>query len=152
MSRRQVLGAAALAAVAPATGNARLAESVASSADLDHLVVRHRRVIVDNVELFYREAGRAEAPAVLLLHGFPSSSHMFRHIIPALADRYRVIAPDYPGFGYSDFPPPERFKYTFANCAKLIASFTDAIGLKRYTLYIQDYGAPRRLTAGLVAA
>ena len=142
MSRRQVLGAAALAAVAPATGNARLAESVASSADLDHLVVRHRRVIVDNVELFYREAGRAEAPAVLLLHGFPSSSHMFRDLIPALADRYHVVAPDYPGFGQSAMPDPATFDYSFDRLAEVVDAFTARLGLDRFVLYVQDYGAP----------
>lgn len=111
-------------------------------ADFDHLTVRHRTVKVGDVEIFYREAGRADAPALLLLHGFPTSSHMFRHLIPALADRYRVVAPDYPGFGYSGFPAPDQFQYSFARLAHVMAQFTDAVGLSRYALYIQDYGAP----------
>jgi pimeloyl-ACP methyl ester carboxylesterase len=118
-------------------------------ADFDHLTVRHRTVKVGDLEIFYREAGRPDAPAVLLLHGFPTSSHMFRHVIPALADRYRVVAPDYPGFGYSSFPSRDQFQFSFANFARVIAGFTDAVGLGRYALYIQDYGAPVGLRLAL---
>ena len=118
--------------------------------DVEHLVVRHKRVSVRGVEIFYREAGRSTAPAILLLHGFPASSHMFRHLIPALADRYRVVAPDYPAFGHSAFPPADKFAYTFANCAELMAQFTDAVGLRRYAMYIQDYGAPIGLRLALL--
>jgi pimeloyl-ACP methyl ester carboxylesterase len=120
------------------------------SGNLDHLVVRHRRVIVDGLEVFYREAGHTGAPAVLLLHGFPTSSHMFRHLIPALADRYRVVAPDYPGFGYSALPQGPMQAYSFASIAQTMAAFTDTVGLSRYAIYIQDYGAPIGLRLALL--
>lgn len=104
--------------------------------------VHHRTVEIDGLRLFYREAGPAEAPAVLLLHGFPTSSHMFRGLIPNLARRYRVVAPDYPGFGYSDMPDRAAFAYSFDHYAQIIDSFVQAIGLERYALYVMDYGAP----------
>ena len=94
------------------------------------------------LELFYREAGPNDAPAVLLLHGFPTSSHQYRGLIERLADKYRVIAPDLPGFGFSDAPEAKHFGYTFDHLAEVIESFTDAIGLTRYALYVFDYGAP----------
>lgn len=94
------------------------------------------------LNIFFRAAGPADAPAILLLHGFPSSSHQYRGLIDRLADKYHVIAPDLPGFGFSDAPPPTAFDYTFDHLAEVIESFTDAIGLKRYALYIFDYGAP----------
>ena len=94
------------------------------------------------MRIFYREAGPKDAPHVLLLHGFPSSSHMFRDLIPALADRYHVVAPDYPGFGHSDMPAPDAFAYTFDHLADVIDAFTTRVGLDRYALYVQDYGAP----------
>jgi pimeloyl-ACP methyl ester carboxylesterase len=97
---------------------------------------------VEDVEIFYREAGPADALAILLLHGFPSASHMFRELIPLLADRYRVIAPDLPGFGNTKAPPRGRFNYSFDNLARIIDGFTEAIGLTRYTLYAFGYGAP----------
>jgi pimeloyl-ACP methyl ester carboxylesterase len=106
------------------------------------VTVRYQTVNVGGLEIFYREAGPKDAPVVLLLHGFPSSSFMFRNLIPALADRYHVIAPDYPGFGQSAFPARDKFNYTFDNLAKVVADFTDALGLRRYALYIQDYGSP----------
>jgi pimeloyl-ACP methyl ester carboxylesterase len=112
--------------------------------------VQHRRVTVDGLEIFYREAGPADAPTILLLHGFPSSSHMFRHLIPALADGLRLIAPDYPGFGFSCYPTPVDFPYTFASIARVMDRFTQAIGLHRYGLYIQDYGAPVGLRLALL--
>ena len=99
-------------------------------------------VVVDGVEVFYREAGPRDAPHVLLLHGFPSSSHMFRNLIPALADRYHVIAPDYPGFGHSAMPSVEEFDYSFDRLAEIVGAFTVRLGLDRYALYVQDYGAP----------
>lgn len=102
----------------------------------------HRTIRIGDVNLFYREAGPRDAPVVLLLHGYPSSGFMFRDLIPLLADRYHVIAPDYPGFGYSDAPPPEQFAYTFDRLADVIQAFTDALGLERYALYMQDYGGP----------
>jgi pimeloyl-ACP methyl ester carboxylesterase len=115
----------------------------------DHLITRHRSVKVEGLDIFYREAGRPDAPAVLLLHGFPTSSHMFRHLIPALAERYRVIAPDYPGFGYSAFPARTEFAYSFAALAGVVEHFTDTIGLGHYAIYIQDYGAPVGLRLAL---
>src|SRR5215475_2183604 len=93
---------------------------------------RYRKVNVDGLNVFYREAGPADAPALLLLHGFPSAGHMFRNLIPALADRYRVVAPDLPGFGQSDMPPRGKFAYTFAGLAGTIERFTEIIGLERF--------------------
>jgi pimeloyl-ACP methyl ester carboxylesterase len=92
--------------------------------------------------VFYREAGKPENPALLLLHGFPTSSHMFRDLIPLLADRYHVVAPDFPGFGNTVSPPRGQFDYTFDNLAQVIGNFVEAIGLHRYALYVFDYGAP----------
>lgn len=105
-------------------------------------VVSYQTVPVGNVEVFYREAGPADAPVVLLLHGFPTSSHMFRDLIPELAGTYRVIAPDLPGFGNTIAPPRGVFDYTFDNLARVIDGFTEALALKRYALYVFDYGAP----------
>jgi pimeloyl-ACP methyl ester carboxylesterase len=102
----------------------------------------YHHAVVSQHKIFYREAGPENAPAILLLHGFPTSSHMFRNLIPALSDRYRVIAPDLPGFGFSDAPDHETFVYTFENLAKVIESFTHSIGLDRYSIYVFDYGAP----------
>ncbi|GAA3698610.1 alpha/beta hydrolase [Nonomuraea antimicrobica] len=104
--------------------------------------VHHRYANVRGRRLFYREAGPADAPALVLLHGFPASSFMFRELIPALADRYHVIAPDHLGFGLSDAPPAEEFDYTFDALADLTAGLLDRLGLTRYALYVQDYGAP----------
>jgi pimeloyl-ACP methyl ester carboxylesterase len=104
--------------------------------------VAHRTVKVGDLDIFYREAGPKDAPAVLLLHGFPTSSQMFRNLIPALADRYRVLAPDYPGFGHSSMPPRDEFAYTFDNLAGVVEEFTEVLGLSKYALYVQDYGAP----------
>jgi pimeloyl-ACP methyl ester carboxylesterase len=105
-------------------------------------VTHHRTVEIDGVKIFYREAGPANAPAVLLLHGFPTSSHMFRNLIPALADRYRVIAPDYPGYGQSDMPDHKTFPYTFDRFAELVDGLLDKLGVARYAMYVMDYGAP----------
>ena len=102
----------------------------------------NRRVDVDGFELFYREAGPADAPVLLLLHGFPSSSHMFRDLIPRLADTWRVIAPDLPGFGQSAMPARDAFAYTFDNLARVIDRFTEIVGLERFAVYVFDYGAP----------
>src|ERR1700721_116688 len=101
-----------------------------------------RRVEADGVQVFYREAGDPQAPVVLLLHGFPTSSHMFRELIPRLADRYRVIAPDLPGFGFTEVPAERGYKYTFDALAKTIFLFTQALKLTRYAMYVFDYGAP----------
>ena len=105
-------------------------------------MVRYRIADVDGHRVFYREAGDPERPAVLLLHGFPSSSHMFRSLIPLLTDRFHLIAPDLPGFGFTESPGRERFRYTFDGLAKVIEGFTDALGLGSYAIYIFDYGAP----------
>ena len=105
-------------------------------------MVHYRTVAVDGTPIFYREGGDPAAPAVLLLHGFPSSSHQYRNLIPKLADRYRVVAPDLPGFGFSAAPDRKTFAYTFDHLATTIERFTDAVGLRKYALYVFDYGAP----------
>ena len=102
----------------------------------------YKTVSIDGVNIFYREAGSSDAPTLLLLHGFPSSSFMFRDLITELGDRFHLVAPDYPGFGSSDAPDVESFDYTFAHYAELIEKFTDALNLKRYAIYVQDYGTP----------
>ncbi len=100
------------------------------------------RIEADGIKIFYREAGPIDAPVVLLLHGFPASSFQYRELIPRLADRYRVIAPDLPGFGFTEVPDKRHYKYTFDTLAQSIVSFTDALSLQRYALYVFDYGAP----------
>ena len=111
--------------------------------------VQYRTIAVDGLDVFYREAGPADAPVLLLLHGFPTSSHMFRHLLPLLADRYRVVAPDLPGFGFTTAPPAPEFAYTFEHLADVIDHFTRALGLARYALYVFDYGAPVGLRLAL---
>jgi pimeloyl-ACP methyl ester carboxylesterase len=112
-------------------------------------MTKYQYATVDGHKLFYREAGSKTAPAILLLHGFPTSSHMFRNLIPTLADRYYVVAPDLPGFGFSDAPDRKQFRYTFEHLAKVIAGFTEAIGLERFAIYVFDYGAPVGLRLAL---
>ena len=102
----------------------------------------YRTVDVDGFKIFYREAGMPEAPKLLLLHGFPSAGHMFRDLIPHLADRFHIVAPDLPGFGQSDMPTRDKFTYTFDNIANVIERFTEIIGLDRFAVYVFDYGAP----------
>jgi pimeloyl-ACP methyl ester carboxylesterase len=104
--------------------------------------VHHRYATVDRQELFYREAGPADAPVVVLLHGFPTSSFMFRHLVPLLADRYHVLAPDHLGFGLSDAPAADEFGYTFDALANLTAGLLEQLGVRRFAMYVQDYGAP----------
>jgi pimeloyl-ACP methyl ester carboxylesterase len=104
--------------------------------------VSYRTADVDGFKIFYREAGPKDAPKLLLLHGFPSASHMFRDLIPLLADRFHIVAPDLPGFGQSDMPPREKFSYTFDNIARTIDRFTEVIGFDRFAVYVFDYGAP----------
>ena len=104
--------------------------------------VTFRTVEVDGFKIFYREAGRKDAPKLLLLHGFPSASHMFRDLIPLLADRFHIIAPDLPGFGRSDMPSRETFRYIFDNVAQVIDRFTEVVGFDTYAVYVFDYGAP----------
>ncbi len=106
------------------------------------IATHYRTTMVGGVSIFYREAGPADGPAVLLLHGFPTSSHMFRNLIPTLADRYHVIAPDYPGFGQSGMPDHTQFAYTFAHYADLVDGLLTQVGVKRYAMYVMDYGAP----------
>jgi pimeloyl-ACP methyl ester carboxylesterase len=106
------------------------------------MVTTYRAVLIEGVQVFYREAGNPNAPAVLLLHGFPTSSHMYRELIPLIADRHRAVAPDLPGFGFSDAPDRSNFKYSFDHLADIIDQFTNALGLSRYALYVFDYGAP----------
>jgi pimeloyl-ACP methyl ester carboxylesterase len=102
----------------------------------------YRTVQVDGLSVFYREAGPKEAPTILLLHGLPSSSRMFQPLLTRLADSYHLVAPDYPGFGHSDWPDPKQFDYTFDHIAVVMNDFTEALGLQHYTLYMQDYGGP----------
>ena len=104
--------------------------------------IKYRSEDVDGLKVFYREAGHADASALLLLHGFPSASHMFRDLIPLLADRLHIIAPDLPGFGQSEMPARSKFSYTFDNIAGVIDRFTEVVGLKRFAIYVFDYGAP----------
>ena len=122
----------------PASNTSSAAERNSSAVPVTH----HRTAVVDGCKIFYRQAGPLDAPVVLLLHGFPTSSHMFRNLIPALADRYHVIAPDYPGYGQSDMPDRAEFAYTFDRYAELVDSLLDQLGADRYTMYVMDYGAP----------
>lgn len=105
-------------------------------------IVRFRSITVNGLDIFYREAGDPTLPTLLLLHGFPTSSHMFRNLLPLLADRYHLVAPDLPGFGFSSAPTRTDFTYTFDHLAEVIGAFTEAVGLTRYALYVFDYGAP----------
>ena len=102
----------------------------------------YRTTQIDGLSIFYREAGPKDAPTLLLLHGFPSSSRMFEPLFARLSDRYHLVAPDYPGFGHSEWPDPKRFDYTFDHIASVIDDFAQAVGLSNYTLYVQDYGGP----------
>ena len=104
--------------------------------------INYQTADVDSLKVFYREAGAAAAPKLLLLHGFPSASHMFRDLIPLLADRFHIIAPDLPGFGQSDMPARDKFTYTFDNLANVIERFTEIVGFDRFAVYVFDYGAP----------
>jgi pimeloyl-ACP methyl ester carboxylesterase len=104
--------------------------------------IHYQTVDIDGIGIFYRQAGTPGSPKLLLLHGFPTSSHMFRDLIPLLADRFEIFAPDLPSFGQSDMPPRERFTYTFESITDVIEKFTEAIGLDRYAVYVFDYGAP----------
>jgi pimeloyl-ACP methyl ester carboxylesterase len=139
VSRRAALlaPAAGLAAIALADPVAAGASKTAASSK-----IHYHRQLVGEVDVFYREAGPKDAPVILLLHGYPTSSHMFRDLIPHLAGRYRVIAPDLPGFGQTKAPPRGQFAYTFDNLARVVDGFTQALGLSRYAIYVFDYGAP----------
>jgi pimeloyl-ACP methyl ester carboxylesterase len=104
--------------------------------------IHYRNIEVNGLNLFYREAGQVNAPTILLLHGYPTSSHMFRNLIPLLSKKYHILAPDLPGFGYSDAPDHDKFNYTFDNLASTMQSFVDRLGMKRFAIYVFDYGAP----------
>lgn len=132
------LVALALATIAWTTPSAAQADDANPTATQ----VLHRTTTVDGLDIFYREAGPKDAPTLLLLHGFPTSSHMFRNLIPALADKYHVVAPDYPGYGNSSAPSVDDFDYTFDNLANVVEKFTEKIGLEKYSIYLMDYGAP----------
>jgi len=128
--------------VAGAAAPQEVVAAKAPSRDEAPIVTYYRTKTIAGMKIFYREAGPANAPVVLLLHGFPTSSHMFRNLIPELADRYHVIAPDYPGFGQSDMPDRATFSYTFDRFGELVDGLLDALGVKRYAMYVMDYGAP----------
>lgn len=138
-TRRATIAAGALA-LTFASGAPAVAEAIQTRPD--SAVTRHRVVKVDGIDIFYREAGPADAPVVVLLHGFPTSSRMFRNLIPQLSDRYRVIAPDYPAFGQSAMPARRHFTYSFAKFTDLVDGLLTQLGANRYALYVMDYGAP----------
>ena len=140
MLRRRFLARAA--AVATLVATASFSQAPAANVPVTHATTLYKSTIIAGLTIFYREAGPASAPTILLLHGLPSSSRMFDTLIPLLADRYHLIAPDYPGFGHSDAPPPDQFHYTFDNIAGVIDKFTATLNLTRYALYVQDYGGP----------
>jgi pimeloyl-ACP methyl ester carboxylesterase len=116
---------------------------------MDTSQVYYRNIKVNGLNIFYREAGQKDAPTVLLLHGYPTSSHMYRNLMPILSSQYHVLAPDLPGFGYSDAPEHSQFNYTFDNLANTMQAFIDQLGLKRFAIYIFDYGAPTGLRLAL---
>jgi pimeloyl-ACP methyl ester carboxylesterase len=119
---------------------------------MNHTV--YQQADVDGLSVFYREAGPPDAPAILLLHGFPSSSRQWEPLLARLADAFHLVAPDYPGFGHSDAPGPAGFPYTFDHLAEITQRFTEQLGLDRYTLFVQDYGGPVgfRLAARILSA
>ena len=122
--------------------SAPAAPPVEKRSGFSYPITYYRTLTVDGVRIFYREAGPKDAPVVILLHGFPTSSHMFRNLIPALADRYRVIAPDYPGYGQSDMPDRAQFSYTFDRYGEVVDQLLEQLGVARYAMYVMDYGAP----------
>jgi pimeloyl-ACP methyl ester carboxylesterase len=113
------------------------------------MTIKYQKIQVNGLNIFYREAGKKNSPTLLLLHGFPSSSHMFRNLIPLLAEHYHIVAPDFPGFGQTDLPNHKEFAYSFANLADIIGKFTEAVGLKKFSIYIFDYGSPVGLRVAL---
>lgn len=141
-------GAAILVAAGTLLGGAALAvnrvpvTAAAAASAANPARVHFRTVKVDGLDIFYREAGPKDAPTILLLHGFPTSSHMFRNLITELSSTYHVLAPDYPGFGQSAMPTAAEFEYSFDNLARVIDKFTQAVGAERFAMYVQDYGAP----------
>lgn len=142
MKHIMMMAATALLIATPAAAETRCETATAKTNAATVPVTHYNTRTIDGVKIFYREAGPADAPVLLLLHGFPTSSHMFRNLIPLLADRYHVIAPDFPGFGHSDAPDHTRFDYTFAHLADLVDKLTVSLGVDRYSMYVMDYGAP----------
>jgi len=116
--------------------------AVGASITQKFVIATHNYVTIDSIKIAYRKAGNPANPTILLLHGFPTSSHMFRNIIPKLAEKYHVIAPDYPGFGASEMPPADKFEYSFAKIAKMMTSVLDHEKVGKYFVYLMDYGAP----------
>jgi len=141
LDRRQIFFGLPLLAASAASPHEALAATTAPG-NAAPIVTHHRTKTINGIKIFYREAGPANAPVVLLLHGFPTSSHMFRNLIPELADRYHVIAPDYPGYGQSDMPDRATFAYTFDRFGELVDGLLDQLGVARYAMYVMDYGAP----------
>ena len=113
-----------------------------SNQKMQNPIMQYKKVTVDGLSVFYREIGDHTNPKLVLLHGFPSSSHQYRNLMPALASHFHVVAPDYPGFGNSEFPSPDEFKYTFDRISEITEDFLKAIGFTRFGLYMQDYGGP----------
>src|SRR3954462_9811459 len=142
MKRNLVSALALLAAATPIAAFAQCAPNKPALAAAAVPVIHYKSITIDGTKIFYREAGPRDAPVLLLLHGFPTSSHMFRNLIPLLADRYRVIAPDYPGYGQSDAPDHTSYAYTFAHYTDIVDSLMGQLGAKNYALYLMDYGAP----------
>ncbi len=136
-----LIGMLVVGAMASKSGDKEPVRPQGTSMEANHPTL-HKTVEVDGLAIFYREAGPMDAPVILLLHGFPTSSHMFRNLIPQLSDRFHVVAPDYPGFENSSMPTVGEFQYTFENLAIFIEKFTNKVGLNSYSLYMMDYGAP----------
>jgi pimeloyl-ACP methyl ester carboxylesterase len=154
VSRKQFLtrtGASALALAASGTLFSRASTSTKTKTMKNELIptVSLHTIEADGVKVFYRESGPSDAPVLLLLHGYPTSSHMFRNLFPRLASSYRLIAPDLPGFGFTEVPAERKYRYSFDNLAVTINAFVEALGLKRYAIYIFDYGAPTGLRLAL---
>ncbi len=142
LDRRGFLASGIATAGVLGVARAPVATAGQETAAADLYPTLHKTVKVDGLDIFYREAGPKDAPTILLLHGFPTSSQMFRNLIPALADRFHLVAPDYPGFGNSSMPRVDDFDYTFDRLAEVMEGFVQALGLKTYSLYVMDYGAP----------
>lgn len=142
MKKHLLATVAILMAITPVAAEARCVPASTVIAAKAVPVIQYKNTVIDGVNVFYREAGPKDAPVLLLLHGFPTSSHMFRNLIPLLADRYRVIAPDYPGYGQSDTPDHTKFSYTFENMTNIVDKLTEKVGANRYSMYVMDYGAP----------
>ena len=142
MTRNSVAIVAAIFVLTCAAGTKPATVRAETPLQATDIVTHYRTAVVDGISLFYREAGPSDGPVVVLLHGFPTSSRMFRNLIPALADRYRVIAPDYPGFGQSAAPDHTQFEYSFAHYASLVDALLQHLGATRYAMYVMDYGAP----------